>query len=416
MAGFHAVVLAAGQGTRMKSAIPKVLHPLAGAPLVAHVLRTAAEAGAVRCSAVIPPDAAGFEKLHTPIETQLFVQAERLGTAHAVLAARAALEAEDGPVLVLYGDTPLVSPESLTALAQALECRRADGCGGLPCQGPQGYGRLITTADGELLAIREEKDATPEERSVTLCNSGIMAFQGRTLLGLLERIGNKNKAGEYYLTDAVEIARAAGHRVAFEIIAEDEVRGVNTRAQLAEAEAILQDRLRARAMDGGATLIAPQTVTFSYDTVIGQDVLIEPNVFFGPGVTVGDGVTIKAFCHMEGAIIEAGAIAGPFARLRPGARIGQTAHIGNFVEIKNAHVKGRRQGQSPLLYRRRRGGREGQYRRGHHHLQLRRLQEAQDRDRRGRVYRLEQRAGGARADRRRRLSGLRQRHRQGCAR
>jgi len=339
MAGFHAVVLAAGQGTRMKSAIPKVLHPLAGAPLVAHVLRTAAEAGAVRCSAVIPPDAAGFEKLHTPVETQLFVQAERLGTAHAVLAARAALEAEDGPVLVLYGDTPLVSPESLTALARALHAGAQMVVAGFHAKDPKGYGRLITSEGGELLAIREEKDATPEERCVTLCNSGIMAFQGRTLLGLLERIGNNNKAGEYYLTDAVEIARAEGHRVAFEIIAEDEVRGVNTRAQLAEAEAILQDRLRARAMDGGATLIAPQTVTFSYDTVIGQDVLIEPNVFFGPGVTVGDGVTIKAFCHFEGATIEAGAIVGPFARLRPGARIGQTAHIGNFVEIKNSEVK-----------------------------------------------------------------------------
>jgi bifunctional UDP-N-acetylglucosamine pyrophosphorylase / glucosamine-1-phosphate N-acetyltransferase len=339
MAGFHAVVLAAGQGTRMKSAIPKVLHPLAGAPLVAHVLWTAAEAGAVRCSAVIPPDAPGFEKLKTPIETRFFVQTERLGTAHAVLAARTAMEAEDGPVLVLYGDTPLVSPESLKALVRALEGGAQMVVAGFQAKDPKGYGRLITTEGGELLAIREEKDATPGERAVTLCNSGIMAFQGRTLLGLLDSIGNDNKAGEYYLTDAVETARAAGHRVAFEIVAEDDVRGVNTRAQLAEAEAILQSRLRARAMEGGATLIAPETVTFAYDTVIGQDVLIEPNVFFGPGVTVGDGVTIKAFCHMEGTVIEAGATVGPFARLRPGARLGRNAHIGNFVEIKNADVK-----------------------------------------------------------------------------
>ncbi|MGO9486721.1 MAG: bifunctional UDP-N-acetylglucosamine diphosphorylase/glucosamine-1-phosphate N-acetyltransferase GlmU [Rhodomicrobium sp.] len=338
MAGFHAVVLAAGQGTRMKSSIPKVLHPLAGAPLVAHVLRAAAAAGATRCSAVIPPEAPGFEKLHPPIETQLFVQAERLGTAHAVLTARAALEAEDGPILVLYGDTPLVEPESLQALARTLEDGAEVVVAGFHAQDPKGYGRLITDG-GELLAIREEKDATPEERALTLCNSGIMAFQGRTLLGLLTRIGNNNKAGEYYLTDAVEIARAAGHRVAFEIIAADEVRGVNTRAQLAEAEAILQDRLRARAMAGGATLIAPETVTFCHDTVIGQDVLIEPNVFFGPGVTIGDGVTIKGFSHIEGATIEPGAIAGPFARLRPGARIGRNAHIGNFVEIKNSEVK-----------------------------------------------------------------------------
>ncbi len=339
MAGFHAVVLAAGQGTRMKSALPKVLHPLAGAPLVAHVLRAAAEAGATRCSAVIPPDAAGFDKLSPAVETRFFVQTERLGTAHAVLTARAAVEAEDGPVLVLYGDTPLVSPDSLKRLAAALEGGAAMVVGGFRATNPKGYGRFITAEGGELLAIREEKDATPEERALTLCNSGIMAFQGRTLLDLLERIGNNNKAGEYYLTDAVEIARADGHRVAFEIVAEDEVRGVNTRAQLAEAEAILQDRLRARAMEGGATLIAPQTVTFAYDTVIGQDVLIEPNVFFGPGVTVGDGVTIKGFSHIESAVIEAGAIVGPFARLRPGARIGRAAHIGNFVEIKNAEVK-----------------------------------------------------------------------------
>ena len=185
MAGFHAVVLAAGQGTRMKSAIPKVLHPLAGAPLVSHVLRTAAAAGAVRCSAVIPPDAPGFEKLNPPIETRFFVQAERLGTAHAVLTAREALEAEQGPVLVLYGDTPLVSPESLTALARALEGGAQMVVAGFRARDPKGYGRLITTEGGELLAIREEKDATPKERAVTLCNSGIMAFDGRILLDLL---------------------------------------------------------------------------------------------------------------------------------------------------------------------------------------------------------------------------------------
>ncbi len=338
MAGFHAVVLAAGQGTRMKSAIPKVLHPLAGAPLVAHVLRAAADAGAVRCSAVIPPDAPGFEKLSPPIETRFFVQHERLGTAHAVLAARAALEAEDGPVLVLYGDTPLVTPESLKRLAAALEDGARMVVAGFNARDPKGYGRLIA-ADGELLAIREHKDATPEERAITLCNSGIMAFEGRTLLGLLERIGNNNKAGEYYLPGAVEIARADGHRVAYLVIGEDEVRGVNTRAQLAEAEAIMQGRLRARAMENGATLIAPETVTFSYDTVTGQDVLVEPNVFFGPKTVIGDGVTIKAFCHIEDAAVEAGATVGPFARLRPGTRVGPAAHIGNFVELKASHVK-----------------------------------------------------------------------------
>jgi bifunctional UDP-N-acetylglucosamine pyrophosphorylase/glucosamine-1-phosphate N-acetyltransferase len=339
MVAFHAVVLAAGQGTRMKSAIPKVLHPLAGAPLVAHVMSAAAAAGAYRCSAVIPPDAAGFGKLHTPVETRFFEQRERLGTAHAVLMAREALQEETGPVLVLYGDTPLVRPESLKLLAKALEAGAHMVVMGFNAKDPKGYGRLITGEGGELLAIREEKDASPAERGLTLCNSGIMAFQGNILLELLGCIDNKNQAGEYYLTDAVEIAREKGHRVAFEIIGEDEVRGVNTRAQLAEAEAILQDRLRRNAMDGGATLIAPATVTFSHDTVIGQDVLIEPNVFFGPGTSIGDGVTVKAFSHIEGAIVESGATVGPFARLRPGTRLGAGARIGNFVEIKAADVR-----------------------------------------------------------------------------
>lgn len=338
MAGFHAVVLAAGQGTRMKSAIPKVLHPLAGAPMIAHVLKAAAEAGASRCSAVIPPDNKGFDKLRTPVETRFFVQQERLGTAHAVLAAREALEEETAPVLVLYGDTPLMSAESLEALVRALEGGDQMIVAGFHATDPKGYGRLIT-AGGKLLAIREEKEATAEERALTLCNSGIMAFQGRVLLELLAQIDNRNKTGEYYLTDAVEIAREKGFRVGFELIAEDEVRGVNTRAQLAEAERVLQERLRARAMDAGATLIVPETVTFSHDTMVGQDVLIEPNVFFGPGTVIGDGVTIKAFSHIEGAIVEAGAIVGPFARLRPGTRIGGNARIGNFVEAKAAEVK-----------------------------------------------------------------------------
>ncbi len=339
MVAFHAVVLAAGQGTRMKSALPKVLHPLAGLPLVAHVMNAAAAAGAHRCSAVIPPESKGFEQLHTPVETRFFEQKDRLGTAHAVLMARPALQDETGPVLILYGDTPLVTPASLKALASALQ----DGAGmavmGFNAKDPKGYGRFITADNGELLAIREEKDATLEERGISLCNSGIMAFQGNIVLGLLDRIDNKNKAGEYYLTDAVEIARAAGHRVAYALIGEDEVRGVNTRAQLSEAEAILQDRLRLRAMEGGATLISPSTVTFSHDTIIGQDVLIEPNVFFGPGTVIGDGVTIKAFSHIEGAYIESGVTIGPFARLRPGTRLGPGVRIGNFVELKAADLK-----------------------------------------------------------------------------
>jgi bifunctional UDP-N-acetylglucosamine pyrophosphorylase/glucosamine-1-phosphate N-acetyltransferase len=339
MSGFHAVVLAAGQGTRMKSALPKVLHPLAGLPLVAHVLKAAAAAGASRCSVVIPPDAKGFEALPAPIETRYFEQKDRLGTAHAVLMARPALEHEAGAVLVLYGDTPLVTPGSLKRLARGLENGAAMAVMGFNAKDSKGYGRLIAAAGGELLAIREEKDATPDERSVTLCNSGIMAFRGNLILDLLSQIGNKNRAGEYYLTDAVEVARALGHRVVFELMSEDEVRGVNTRAQLAEAEAILQDRLRQHAMEGGATLIAPATVTFSHDTVTGQDVLIEPNVFFGPGTVIADGVTVKAFSHIEGAILESGVTVGPFARLRPGTRLGAGVRIGNFVELKAADLK-----------------------------------------------------------------------------
>ncbi len=339
MVAFHAVVLAAGQGTRMKSSLPKVLHPLAGLPLAAHVINAAASAGASSCSVVIPPDSVGFEKLHTPIETCFFEQKDRLGTAHAVLMARAALEGVFGPVLVLYGDTPLVSPESIATLAAAVESGAGMAVLGFHAKNPKGYGRLITSGGAELLAIREEKDATPEERALSLCNSGIMAFHGPLILPLLERIDNKNKAGEFYLTDAVEIARAMGCRVACEIIEEDEVRGVNTRAQLAEAEAIIQARLRMRAMDGGATLIAPETVTFSHDTLTGQDVVIEPNVFFGPGAVIEDGVTIKAFSHIEGARIERGAVIGPFARLRPGTRLGAGVKVGNFVELKAAVIE-----------------------------------------------------------------------------
>jgi bifunctional UDP-N-acetylglucosamine pyrophosphorylase / glucosamine-1-phosphate N-acetyltransferase len=341
MVAFHAVVLAAGHGTRMKSALPKVLHPLAGLPLAAHVLKAAAAAGATSISVVIPPESRGFDGLAVSFSgsLRLFEQKERLGTAHAVLAAREALKESAGPVLILYGDTPLISQESLTKLAGTLATGAAMTVMGFHAKDPTGYGRLITSPSGELLAIREEKDATPVERGQSLCNSGIMAFRGDLILTLLDRIGNKNKAGEYYLTDAVEVARAAGHRASYELISEDEVRGVNTRAQLSEAEAILQARLRLKAMDGGATLIAPQSVTFSHDTVTGRDVLIEPNVFFGPGVVVEDGATIKAFSHIEGAHIGCGATVGPFARLRPGTRLGAGVRIGNFVETKAADIR-----------------------------------------------------------------------------
>jgi len=338
MAGFNAVVLAAGQGTRMKSALPKVLHQVGGLPLVAHVVKAAADAGAESCFVIVPPDAREFDALRLPIAARFFEQRDRLGTAHAVLQARPALETSNLPVVVLCGDTPLVTPDSLARLSGAVANGADMAVMGFKARDPQGYGRLITDASGALLAIREHKDATEEERAITLCNAGILSFRGDLILSLLDRIGNDNAQREFYLTDAVEIARARGLRVACEIIDEDEVRGVNTRAQLAEAEAIFQRRARAAAMAGGATLIAPETVTFSHDTVIGQDVVIEPNVIFAGGVVIEDGVTIRGFSHLEGARVGRGSTIGPFARFRPGTVLEAGVHVGNFVELKASHV------------------------------------------------------------------------------
>ncbi|MBT3069576.1 bifunctional UDP-N-acetylglucosamine diphosphorylase/glucosamine-1-phosphate N-acetyltransferase GlmU [Rhodomicrobium sp. Az07] len=338
MAGFNAVVLAAGQGTRMKSALPKVLHPVGGLPLVAHVVKAAAAAGAEACFVIVPTDANGFEALQLPIATRFFEQRDRLGTAHAVLQARPALETAERPVVVLCGDAPLVAPDSLARIAAAIANGADMAVMGFDARNPKGYGRLITDASGALVAIREEKDASEEERAITLCNSGILAFRGDLILSLLDRIGNDNAQREFYLTDAVEVARAQGLRVACEIIDEDEVRGVNTRAQLAEAEAIFQRRARAAAMAGGATLIAPDTVTFSHDTIIGQDVVIEPNVIFAKGVVIEDGVTIRGFSHLEGARVGRGSTIGPFARFRPGTVLEAGVHVGNFVELKGSHV------------------------------------------------------------------------------
>lgn len=331
------VVLAAGQGTRMKSALPKVLHKIGGRSMLGHVLAVAQSIGANAMSVVVGPgmDAVRAEALvHAP-GANVFVQEQQRGTADAVLAARAALAAHSGDVLVLYADTPLLTPASLDKLRSRLD----DGAGiavlGFEAADPTGYGRLLTDAGGWLNAIREDKDASAEERRVRLCNSGVMAFRLDDVLGVLGRIGNANAKGEFYLTDAVEIARATGARAAVVTCAEDEVLGVNSREQLAVAEGIFQKRARLAAMRDGATLIAPETVWLSYDTKIGCDVVIEPNVFFGPGVTVDDGAEIRANCHIERARIGRNARVGPFARLRPGAILGTDVHIGNFVEVKN---------------------------------------------------------------------------------
>jgi bifunctional UDP-N-acetylglucosamine pyrophosphorylase/glucosamine-1-phosphate N-acetyltransferase len=332
------VVLAAGQGTRMKSALPKVMHKIAGRTMLGHVLGAAQALGADAVSVVVGPgmDSVRAEALMHAPGAKVFVQEQQRGTADAVLAAREAIAAHAGDVLVLYADTPLLS----AAVLEKLRARLDDGAGiavlGFEAADPTGYGRLLVDDAGFLSAIREETDASAAERAVHLCNSGVMAFRLRDLLGILSRIGNQNAKGEYYLTDAVSLARAGGARAAVIACAEEDVLGVNSRDQLAAAEAIFQRRARLAVMREGATLISPETVWFSYDTKIGRDVLIEPNVFFGLGVTVDDGAHIMANCHFERARIGRGARVGPFARLRPGADLGPDVHVGNFVEVKNS--------------------------------------------------------------------------------
>lgn len=356
-----AIVLAAGKGTRMKSAIPKVLHKVAGRSMLGHVLSLAASVSAEKLAVVVGPDMdiVRAETLKLAEGAEVYVQANQAGTADAVLAARTAIAAHlaacaaqgkpGGHCIVLYADTPLIETRTIVRLRQALD----DGAGvavlGFHAKDPTGYGRLLTDATGVLIAIREEKDASGAERQVTLCNSGVMAFALPDLLGVLDRIGNANAKGEYYLTDAVEIARADGAMTQVVVCPEDEVLGVNARDQLAVAESIYQRRARARAMADGVTMIAPETVFLSFDTVLGRDVVIEPNVFFGPGVTVGDNVQIRANCHFEGAKIGSGVKIGPYARLRPGADLGEDVHIGNFVEVK-AVTMGARSKANHLAY------------------------------------------------------------------
>ena len=335
-----AVVLAAGEGTRMKSDLPKVLHAVGGRPLIDAVLESARAGGADRLAVVI---GAGADKVRahlskTASDAQVFEQRERLGTAHAALAAREALASHRGPVLVLFGDTPLVRPATIAALTERLSAGADIALLGFTTDTPTGYGRLIIE-DSRLVAIVEEKDADAATKTIRLCNSGIMAFRAGLLPGLLEAIGNANAKGEYYLTDAIALGKARGLR-AEAVIGDDESEfvGVNDRAQLAAAEAIFQRRARTAAMANGATLVAPDTVFFSFDTRLGRDVIVEPNVIFAPGVDVASGTVIRAFSHLEGAKVAAGAVVGPYARLRPGADLAENVHVGNFVEIKNARV------------------------------------------------------------------------------
>ena len=335
-----AIVLAAGKGTRMKSSLPKVLHRIGNRPMVGHVLDRIAEAGIDRVTVVVGAGAGSVAEFVAPVGT--VIQDPPLGTAHAVLAARDFVDGFDGDVVVLFGDTPLLTADTIRVM---LDIRRAPGdpavvvLGFRPADTAE-YGRLIVDEHGGLRAIVEHRDADEETRRIGFCNAGIMAVDGRHLLPLLEAVGNDNAKREYSLTDIVEIARSQGLGCAVTEVADpDEVMGVNSRAELSVAEAVLQRGLRARAMADGATLIDPDTVYFSHDTVLGRDVVVGPQVVFGPDVKVGDGVTIRAFCDIEGANISDGAVVGPFARLRPGARLGEEVSIGNFVEIKASSVE-----------------------------------------------------------------------------
>ncbi len=330
------VILAAGKGTRMKSDLPKVMHAVAGRPMITHLLDTVATLSPEKVVVVVGPDMDAVTRAVTPHAT--CVQEDRNGTGGAVKAARDELEGFTGTVLVLYGDTPLVRAETMAAAAGACAGGAAVSVLGFRPLHFHQYGRLITDDSGALTAIVEARDASPEELDVNLCNSGVMAFAGEHLLGLLDQLDTNNSKGEYYLTDTVRLAVEQGLSAAVVEGEEDELLGVNSREDLAVAEAVVQDDMRSRAMEAGATLVEPATVWFHHDTVLGRDVVVQPNVVFGPGVTVADNVQIKAFSHLEGANVLSGAIIGPYARLRPGAQIGTDAHIGNFVEIKNAEI------------------------------------------------------------------------------
>ncbi len=342
------VILAAGKGTRMRSALPKVLHQVGGRSLLGHVIAAATGAAAQSMAVVTGPgmNAVRQEASRHFEGAQFYLQADQRGTADALLAAREALAVHQGDVIVLFGDTPLMTSATIAAAQHMLKEAHVVVVG-FQAANPFGYGRILTDPAGGVTAIREHKEATEAERQVRLCNSGVMGFRSERLLDVLESIGNANSKGEFYLTDAVEIARGKGLSVGYITTDEAETQGINDRAQLAAVEAQWQARKRTDVLAGGATLTAPETVFFAFDTTIGQDVTIEPFVVFGPGVTVADNVTIRAFTHIvgadrklkTGAKIGEGVDLGPFSRIRPGTDLGRNVHVGNFVEVKNATLE-----------------------------------------------------------------------------
>ncbi|MDE2472966.1 MAG: bifunctional UDP-N-acetylglucosamine diphosphorylase/glucosamine-1-phosphate N-acetyltransferase GlmU [Bradyrhizobium sp.] len=330
-----AVILAAGEGTRMRSATPKVLHSVAGESLLAHVLAAAPKGAEAALAVVVGPDhtAVAQEAKRARPDVQTFIQHERLGTAHAVLAAREAITRGANDLLIAFGDTPLISAETFARLRAPLKHGATLAVLGFRAVDPTGYGRLVVEGN-RLIAIREHAEASGAERAINLCNAGVMAFDGARALEIIEKISNANSKREYYLTDAVGIIRNLGLEAVVIETSEDEVRGINTRAQLAEAEQVMQTRLRKAALDAGVTMIAPETVYLAADTTFGKDVIIEPFVVIGPGVSIADGAVIHSFSHIVQASIGKQASIGPYARLRPGTSLGEGVRIGNFVETK----------------------------------------------------------------------------------
>ena len=337
---FAAIVLAAGMGTRMKSHLHKVMHPIAGRPMLAHLLEGVRALAPARTIVVLGTAREQVEPLVAAQGGETVVQEQQLGTGHAVRQAEQMLAGFDGDILILYGDTPLVEPATMLRMLERLNAGDSPAVVVLASRpaDPRHYGRIIADSDGTIEKMIEHKDATEEERAVDLCNSGLMAVRSADLWPLLSGVENDNASGEYYLPDIVMLAGGVGRRSAVIETDADEVAGINSRSELATVEAEWQRRRRDRAMADGVSLIAPETVWFSHDTRIGRDTIVEPNVIFGPGVTIGEGVRVRGFSHIEGANIAAGAEIGPYARLRPGTEIGEKAKIGNFVEVKKSKL------------------------------------------------------------------------------
>jgi bifunctional UDP-N-acetylglucosamine pyrophosphorylase/glucosamine-1-phosphate N-acetyltransferase len=339
MAELLSIILAAGEGTRMKSATPKVLHPVGGMPIIGHVVRAARDAGSSRIALITGPKHAQIREAVSSIDTQVrhFEQSIARGTGHAASMARELFADAEGYIAVVYGDHPLLRGDSFRAVLDRLDAGLDVAILGFEPADPTGYGRFITDGD-RLLAIREHKDASEEERQIGLCNACILTFRAEVFRDLIDKLDTNNAQGEYYLTDLVALANAAGKRVGYGIAPEVDVMGVNDRSQLARAEAQFQKVRRDDFMKAGVTLRDPDSVWFSYDTEIGRDVTIFPNVVFGPGVKISDGVEIRAFCDLEDVTIGQGGRIGPFVRIRGGAELAPDVHLGNFVEVKKSRI------------------------------------------------------------------------------